>query len=117
MAERIRGWTAAIVVFVLFCVAVGMMATFLVPDFSTDMKRVFVAGPPLDSQTRGLNFIIDGGSDNRSAYDFADGVRLAVFGLLAIGVPLGICARVVRTGNRLSARDQQWGAVFQIGFL
>jgi hypothetical protein len=115
MGERIRGWTAAVLVFVLFCVAVGMMATLLVPDFSADMKRVFVAGPPLESQARGFTFIEDG--YDGGAYDFAAGVRLAVLGLLAVGIPLGICAKVLATGKRRSAFDPQRGSVFQMGFL
>jgi len=100
----------------LLCAVAGMMASFLIPDFSADMNRVLVAGPPLDSVTKGMNFIEDGGYDG-GAYAFAAGIRIALLGLLAVGIPLGIVAKVLTTGNRWSAFDQQWGSVFQIGFL
>ena len=117
MAERIRSLAVAVAVFLLACVAGGMMATFLVPDFSQDVNNVFVTGPSLRSGAMdGINFI-EGGSGNSAADDVAAGMRFAILGLLAIGIPLGICARVVKSGNRWEALDQQWGSVFQMGFL
>jgi hypothetical protein len=81
------------------------------------MKRVFVAGPPLGSPTSGSNFFIEGAISNSGAYDVVGGMQLAVLALLAVGIPLGICAKAVATKRRRSALDQQWGPVFQIGFL
>jgi hypothetical protein len=116
MSDRVRTVAVALILLVLLCAVSGMMASFLVPDFSADVNRVLVAGPPLDSVTRGMNFIEDGGYDS-VAYQFAAGLRLALLGLLVVGIPLGICARVLTTGNRWSAFDEQWGSVFQMGFL
>jgi hypothetical protein len=116
MSERIRGAVAAAALFLLFCAAAGTMATFLIPDFSADVNHVFVTGPSLGSATNGMNFITDGGS-NSVAYDVVAGMHLAILGLLAIGIPLGICARVARSGNRWESLDRQWGSVFQMGFL
>jgi len=117
MSERARTLAVGLIVIVLFCTAAGMMASLLIPDFSGDMNRVLVAGPPLDaSVTKGMDFITDGGNDS-VAYHFAAGIRMALLGLLAVGIPLGIGAKVLTTGNRWSAFDQQWGSVFQMGFL
>lgn len=117
MSERIRIWTAAGTVALLSCIVAGVMALFLLPDFSADVNRVFAIGPPLGGVSGGMDFISDGGPGNFGVYDFAHGIRLAVLGLLAIGIPLGICGRAVRAGNRWPALDQQWGVVFQFGFV
>lgn len=117
MTERIRSPAAAVAVFLLACVAGGMMATFLVPDFSQDVNSVFVTGPSLRSGAMDRINFIEGGSGNSVANDVAAGMRFAILVLLAIGIPLGICARIVKSGNRWAALDHQWGSVFQMGFL
>jgi hypothetical protein len=117
MDERARAWAAAVVVLMVVCAAAGMIGSLLAPDFSADINRVFVAGPPLDSVTKGMNFIEDGGYYDSSAYHFAAGIRLALLGLFWVGIPLGISAKVLSTGNRWSSFDQQWGSVFQTAFL
>ena len=117
MGERVRAFAVVMVLAVLLCAVAGTMASLLVPDFSADMNRVLVAGPPLDSVTKGLNFIEDGGYPDNAAHHFAAGMRLTLLGLLAVGIPLGICAKVLTTGNRWSSFDPQWGSVFQMGFL
>ena len=117
MGERVRAWAVALFLLVVLCAVAGTMASLLVPDFSADVNRVLVAGPPLDSVTRGLNFIEDGGYYDSAAYHFAAGGRLALLGVLAVGIPLGICAKVLTTGNRWSSFDQRWGGVFQMEFV
>lgn len=117
MSERVRGWAVGLFLLVVLCAVAGTMASLLVPDFSADINRVLVAGPPLDSVTRGMNFIEDGGYYDSAAYHFAAGGRLALLGLWAVGIPLGICAKVLTTGNRGPLFDQQWGSAFQMGFV
>ena len=117
MSERIRAGAVALVVLVVFCAAAGVIASLLVPDFGADMKRVLVAGPPLTSVSKGMNFIEDGGYYDSASYHFAEGMRLALLGILVGGIPLGICAKTLTTGQRWSSFDQQWGSIFQMGFL
>ena len=117
LSERIRTWIAAGIVVLLSCIVAGVMALFLLPDFSADVNRVFAVGPLLGGASGGMDFISDGGPGSFGAFDFAHGMRLAVLGLLAIGIPLGICGRAVRARNRWSALDPQSGVLFQFGFL
>jgi hypothetical protein len=64
-----------------------------------------------------MNFIEDGGYADSAAYHFAAGMRLALLGLLAVGIPLGVCAKTLTTGHRRASFDQQWGSAFQLGFV
>jgi hypothetical protein len=116
IGERVRALAAIAIVVVLLSVVAGTVVSLLAPDVERDISRVLIAGPPLQSVTTGMNFIEDGGNDSVIS-DFAAGIRLALFGLLAVGIPLGLCAKALTTGDRWSRLDDQWGRVFQIGFV
>lgn len=116
IGHRIRAVAATAILVLLVSAVAGTMVSLLIPDFDRDISRVLISGPPLQSVTAGANFIEDGGPAS-VLDDFNVGIRLGLLGLLVIGIPLGVCARLLTTSRLSSHVDDQWTTVLHVGFV
>jgi hypothetical protein len=116
-SDRVRTIGLALALAALFSAVCGGALMLLAPNFAPEIERVLVFGPPLQSRDSGMNFIQDGNGNEHVDTEFIAGMRLVIFGVLMLGLPLAVCASTLASRRRSVQWGSSWGSAFQAGFV